>query len=584
MDNIEFRRKPETNDFRTELRTTPERARANNWRQENNSEEIFLNAVRNNRNATRRNIPNEANAYQNPPKNGHAFRSHPKNTEPRYAPSNDPRFNRRIDSRQMYSDKNQMYTEDRPSKEMPRCLLRNHEESCNETEIAQRNHRFSRLGSRNGRLATSAKSSDWDETTASRIRSRTCSPPVDRRQRTQCVPKPTKFAQHSPYASSEFNSEESKANVQTMLTGTFDQDVESKLYVDRAVDRDSLPDMQQNCGSNESLFSSIDKTPDSAEKCNVRTSFWEFIPFDDEETRPKSVQNKSVPVESCEDQNATGTFNNRKNTFISLSNEQHPVTRIPTPKSQSKIAERLNFGWNDKTNRYLKRPGSAKSEFDEDKKKKMANIVERTAGCLKRKLDKSSVKVETATLNQSLPARTEKKLRSKLPIRIGNRLRSRNPTELKADGQEENKKAETINSPRSVRSRTKPRIKPSVVLNEVIHNTETYADSQSVTGQSRNVNAKENSPTFEPLSDEKLEDEEIDELKIPAMTEDHRKRLLVNPNSGRGTKFSGIGFKGKRCFHLNDEKNIVCSNYCNREHRNLSSFQSKKPAVIRSQF
>ncbi|XP_076749572.1 uncharacterized protein LOC143422655 [Xylocopa sonorina] len=575
MDNIGFRRKPETNDFRTELRATPERERANNWRQEDNSDEIFLNAVRNNRNATRRSVPNETNAFQGATKNRHAFRSHPKNTEPRYAPSYDPRFNCRINSHQAYSDKNQMYFEDRSSREMPRCSLRNYEESCNNTEVARR------------RLAALAKSSDWGETTASRIRSRTCSPPVNRRQRTQCAPKPTKFVQHSSYASSEFNSEESKDNVQTMLTGnSFSQDVGSKLYVDRAVDKDSLSDMQQTRGSNGSLFSSIDKTANGVEKYSVRTSFWEFIPFDDEETRKQSAQNKSAPVRSCNDRNAAGTFNNRKNTFINLSNEQQPESRIPTPKGQSKIAERLTSEWNEKTNRYLKRPGSAKLEFNEDKKKKMANIVERTAACLQRKPDKSLGKTESPTLNQSSPARTEKKVCSKLPIRIGNRLRSRNPTtKLNADAQEENKRAETRDLPRSNRSRTKPRIKPSVVLNEVIHNTETFADSQSIIGQWRNdINANKNSPTFEHLGDGKLEDEKVDESKIPGMAEAHRKRPSVNPNGGRETKVSGIGFKGKRCFRLNEREDTVCNNYCNREHRNLSSFQSKKPATIRSQF
>ncbi|XP_060815876.1 uncharacterized protein LOC132907122 [Bombus pascuorum] len=384
------------------------------------------------------------------------------------------------------------------------------------------------------------------------------------------------------------------------------------------------------------------KRQNASETTDDKRSFFVSSSYNERFNKP-SANSKKVKEELNPnlEKNRIAITNIHKNskTVDSIKNQEECEYES---KSQSKIGNKHTFGWTNKANKYLKRPCSVlKNENDNKKKivnasdisnvtndqKVRTNIMERTAACLKRKLDKSKIK-EYSTSNQFSPTVVEKKIRSevsacsKLPIRIGNRRRSRNPMtrdqfDFKFVSKEENKEIEMKELKEdscrlsSVRSRTKPKIKPSVKLDEAIDFIDTVKNFQSMeSGGSNlenrvdnnsvgNVDTKENSSTL--IDSSKNANLEIDnivhgnneEMKILNVEEDQRKRNFTNPRREMNRKngltkemVDGVarsGLNEKCCFRLNDEEGIAC-NYYNKEHRNLGFFRSRKPTAIKSQF
>lgn len=645
----------------------------------------------------------------------------------------------------------QDYSEDFISKEIPRNSPRYQKlhwqrlnmSSCNDTEdhideVSHRNHRFSRYSSRNEKPVSSANSNkiskDWIELTPGRIRSRTWSSPIDRRKKTRCFSKNIceNLDQIENKQDNKISNDEYSRYSRLRNTNSNRSIDKPRLFVDRAVDKDSLSDLRNVCTSTEHLSSStiFDTLSNQVEKSNIKSSFWDFIPLDDKNNgkckevpenkkidypyqqnvpldsntypilkhsaknndgskwKNKFPQNGSVnnPSPLIRRQNASETTDDKRSFFVSSSHNERfnkpsanskrvteelnpnlEKNRITIPnirKSQSKIGNKHTFGWTNKANKYLKRPGSVlKNENDNKKKivdasdisnvtndqKVRTNIMERTAACLKRKLDKSKIK-EYSPSNQLSPLVVEKKICSevsacsKLPIRIGNRRRSRNPMtrdqfDFKFVSKEENKEIEMKELKEdscrlsSVRSRTKPKIKPSVRLDEAIDFIDTVKNVRSMeSGRSNledknkvknclvdnlkaksiliedrvdnnsvgNVDTKKNSSTLidssknANLEINNIVDGNNEEMKIFNVEEDQRKRNVTNRGREINRKngltkemVDGIarsGLKEKCCFRLNDEEGIACNNYYNKEHRNLDFFRSRKPTAIKSQF
>lgn len=694
---------------------------------------------------------------KNNPSQSYPMRPKSAGAKLKFARSNYP--NNRLDAnltdqpiidREMISVK-QDYSEDFISKEIPRNSPRYQKlhwqrlnmSSCNDTEdhideISHRNDRFSRYSSRNEKPVSSANSNkiskDWIELTPDRIRSRTWSLPIDRRNKTRCFSKNVceNLDQIENKQDNKISNDEYSRYSRLRNTNSNRSIDKPRLFVDRAVDKDSLSDLRNVCTSTEHLSSStiLDTLSNQVEKSNIKSSFWDFIPLDDKNNgkckevsenkkidypyqqhvpldsntypilkhsaknndgskwKNKFPQNDSVnnPSPLIKRQNASETTDDKRSFFVSSSHNERfnkPSTnskkvkeelnpnleksRITIPnirKSQSKIGNKHTFGWTNKANKYLKRPGSVlKNENDNKKKivnasdisnvtnnqKVRTNIMERTAACLKRKLDKSKIK-EYSTSNQLSPIVAEKKICSevsacsKLPIRIGNRRRSRNPVtrdqfDFKFVSKEENKEIEMKELKEdscrlsSVRSRTKPKIKPSVRLDEAIDFIDTVKNFQSMeSGGSNlenknkvknclvdnlkaksiliedrvdnnsvgNVDTKKSSSTLidssknANLKINNIVDGNDEEMKILNVEEDQRKRNVTNRGREINRKngltkemVDGIarsGLKEKCCFRLNDEEGIACNNYYNKEHRNLDFFRSRKPTAIKSQF
>ena len=740
MENIEFKRKPESRDFRSKLRTSPDKPRLNSYK-ENDSFYEMSNTVRNNPNIVRQNLLNDI-------KKENLSQSHP--TKPKSAgpklrsvrsnyPSKslDSNLNDQIVINRIVAAK-QDYPEDFVSKDIPRNVSRNqksHRQRMNDVEshideMPQRDHRFSKYNSKNESAANSDEvSRDWIEPNPSRIRPRTCSLSVDRQKKTRSFSKNLYVGLDQTETRQDNESRNDEYSKFSRLRDTnSDRSVDSRL-VDRAVDKDSLSDLQNVCTSTEQFS----KLASQVEESNGRANFWEFIPLDEGDEKYKkitqnkeiihpcqrqvSLDNKSYPIMkssgknsdvrrwkdrflqkhsknsgSCNDpslmkpQVTSEIGNNKRNLFAcaphneqSSSNEAKEKSnanfdkdRATSPntyknfkmadstknqrqckyesKSQSKLMSKITFGWANKTNRYLKRSGSVSKDENDDKKKRIVNasdtssviddqkvrtnIVERTAACLKRKLDRSKIR-EVSTSNQHSPTVVKKKIRSeefghsKLPIRIGNRLRSSNPMtknqfNFKYVSREENKEKEPneelcrLNSI-SVRSRTKPKIKPSVIVGVEMDFADTSKNFQSGGLNPENkskikdslVNDSnliedhiDNMGTKENLNNEKLEiniENDITENmlndntgKMLNVEENERKRNIIN--RGRemdykkgltnevvdGTPKSGL--REKCCFHLNAEQNMMYNNYCNKEHRNLGPFRPRKPTAIKTQF
>ncbi|XP_043593379.1 uncharacterized protein LOC122572475 [Bombus pyrosoma] len=752
--NVEFKRSPGSKDFRTKLRASPDRLRSNSC--EPDDSYGISNTFHNNPNITHENILNDIK--KNNPSQSYPTRPKSAGAKLKFARSNYP--NNRLDAnlidqpiidRGMVSVK-QDYSEDFISKEIPRNSPRYQKfhwqrlnmSSYNDTEdhideISHRNHRFSRYSSRNEKPVSSANSNkiskDWIELTPDRIRSRTWSSPIDRRKKTRCFSKNVceNLNQIGNKQDNKISNDEYSRYSRLRNTNSNRSIDKPRLFVDRAVDKDSLSDLRNVCTSTEHLSSStiFDTLSNQVEKSNIKSSFWDFIPLDDKnDGKCKEVsENKKigypyqqhVPLDSntypilkhsaknndgskwknkfpqndsvnnlsplIKRQNASETTDDKRSFFVSPSHNERfnkpsannkkvkeelnpnceKSRKITIPnihKSQSKIGNKHTFGWTNKANKYLKRPGSVLKNENNNKKKIVnasdisnvtndqkvrTNIIERTAACLKRKLDKSKIK-EYSTSNQLSPIVVEKKICSevsacsKLPIRIGNRRRSRNPMtrdqfDFKFVSKEENKEIEMKELKEdscrlsSVRSRTKPKIKPSVRLDEAIDFIDTVKNFQSMeSGGSNlenknkvknclvdnlkaksiliedrvdnnsvgNVDTKENSSTLiDSSKNANLEINNIvgrnnEEMKILNVEEDQRKRTVTNRGREMNRKngltkemVDGIarnGLKEKCCFRLNDEEGIACNDYYNKEHRNLDFFRSRKPTAIKSQF
>ena len=734
MENIEFKRKPKCRDFRSKLRTSPDRSRPNSYKQDNSFCEMS-NTVRNNPKIVRQNFLNDVKketlSQSNPtrPKSAGAKLKFVHSNYP--SKRLDPNINDQIViNRERIVSTKQDYPEDFVSKDIPRNSLRNqksHWQRMNDVEnhvdeISQRDHRFSRYSSKNESAENSNEvSRDWIEPTPSRIRSRTYSPPVDRRKKTRSFLK--NLYENLETETREDNESENDeySKFSRLKDANYNRSVDRE-FVDRAVDKDSLSDLQNVCTSGEQFS----KLANQVEKSNAKANFWEFIPLDESDEKYKeitenkeitypyqeqvSLDNKSYPIlkssgknsdvrrwkdrflqkhskksGSCNDPSlikpqVTLEIDDKGNLFAyALRNEQSNSNeakeksnpnfdkdRATSPnvhknfkivdsaknqrqckyesKSQSKLVSKITSGWTNKTNRYLKRSGSASTDKNDDKKKRITNasntssvtddqkvrtnIVERTAACLKRKLDRSKIR-EVSASNQHSPIVVKKKIRSeefghsKLPIRIGNRLRSSNPMtknqfNFKYVSREENKETESEEPNeepcrfRSVRSRTKPKIKPSVIVGEAIDLASKHfqsggfnpenkikvkdslvndakADSSLIEDRIGNIGVKENFKNEK--SEINIENE--DNTKQMLNVEENERKCI---NRGRemdykkdltnemidGTPRSGL--KDKCCFHLNAEQTIMYNNYCNKEHRNLGSFRSRKPTAIKTQF
>lgn len=286
-----------------------------------------------------------------------------------------------------------------------------------------------------------------------------------------------------------------------------------KQFVDRAVDKDSLSDIldESNVATAPSVFKD--------EGNQIKNSFWEFISLEDD--NDKKTKRPTWPLKAKRLTKSGGSDLKTKKRM-----EQRSIQNIPSDNVAEDVAETIT-----------------------DNNKVEMNFVEKTMACLKRKLDKPKVE---EPLSQSYTLSTEQKIRSqgsthsRLPVRIGGRLRSKNPVcaRIRSNvkehtvGEEENKN--TVGLERnSVRSRTKPKEKPSVLQNEVVVGPPEAASLGHVQQTTGNSLAKE-----------------ID--------------------------ISRDGLKENCFFHLHDEDNIVCNSYCKTDCKKLNCLESRKPTVIKS--
>ncbi|XP_076645311.1 uncharacterized protein LOC143354833 [Halictus rubicundus] len=251
------------------------------------------------------------------------------------------------------------------------------------------------------------------------------------------------------------------------------------------------------------------------------------------------------------------------------------------PKHQPKPAHMVGFGWPGK-NRHLKRENDAKHGDGCEKKKKLQNeekisgqkLIEKTAACLKRKLEgsqKEGVVEKSWGLNIEKKIRSEVTTNSKLPIRIGKRLKSKNPVaskfrdslKSKLPDKEDDKGPEYINA---VRSRTKPRIKPSVELHRIV------IDSDDTPACPMSVDNVRTAGRVEDQSTDGRGEKLGEHLKYAE--QDSRRKEFANRFYARGGQGNGtidrmdtdasrnIGFKEKCFFHVHDQENRICNQYC----------------------
>lgn len=606
MENVNFRKKLETKEIRSKLKTS-ERTRSNSWKHKDNE---ILSTTIPNHSQTRQNVQNNMNDIKKDTiSQSHTVGSKAAGYKFKFPRSNYPKVDSRftdpvITNREKLISMEQEYYEEFPSKDIPEKSSKNYKFNWQRNsnisdytenlmdDISHKNPRFSRYNSKNEKFTNSRKPNDtknWNETNASRIRSRTCSPPINRRKRSRSFPKTfyEDLNQHENQQNTENSEYMNNDEPRFSQNSNSNESVNESKFVDRGVDKDSLSDLQNVCTSTERLFSSrttiVDPLSDTG---NTKVSFWEFIPLDDiddqkcekiteqeskrtgflhqqvglsnenysstkrlpnnfirgrtevqKDTRKIPEENfpnfklyekefpkrlnmeKTALLNSFQNERYNDRPNITETKFMNSNLEKQRImySNIPIKmkivdtsktqercnyesKSQTKISSRFNFEWANKTNRYLKRPVSApKPEIIEDKKKRMMNmqndaykqklkinIMERTAACLKRKLDKTKIKEDLAILNQQI---IQKKIKSqqsasKLPVRIGKRLRSKNPiarnriNETMYGTKQENKEIEIkeFNDTcqlNNIRSRTKPKLKPSVIIDETMNINET---------------------------------------------------------------------------------------------------------------
>ncbi|XP_076289202.1 uncharacterized protein LOC143213337 [Lasioglossum baleicum] len=515
---------------------------------------------------------------------------------------------------------------------------------------------------------------------APRIRSRTRSPPKDRKKRTQSFPK------SSP---NDLEQMENQQNPETMKDPNspvcnYDSDQSGSVnkirkFVDRAVDKDSICDISEVSTSTDAAV--VPKSSKDTGKSEKIIGFWEFVPLEDEndprckiagnrktrclldhrmfrdtdyhplrrhlvndddpstskprvqesvktsldpdrnfisenlkytdhcsllnpgdletikgdtvlpcDTYRREESARSVEVlhrTSLNSQTEVNTGHNREklhsndDTVAKHYGSSHDQS-WGEPKHQRKPAHALSFGWPGR-NRYLKRENEAKHGEESGKKKKLQNeektsglkFIEKTAACLKRKLEGSQK--EDSDLEKSSRMNVEKKIRSevstnsKLPIRIGKRLKSKNPIAWKFSDslksglpdKEQNKGPEYVST---VRSRTKPKIKPSVEVHRiVIDSDDTPACPVSV----------DNVRTGGRTEDQSINgrSEKLGE-HLKYVEQDSRRKEFANRFYARNSQGYGmlermdtnvtrnIGMKEKCFFHVHDEENRICDQYC----------------------
>ncbi|XP_076665046.1 uncharacterized protein LOC143367293 [Andrena cerasifolii] len=330
----------------------------------------------------------------------------------------------------------------------------------------------------------------------------------------------------------------------------------------------------------------------------------------------------------------------RKNTAIPRRIKSEDEAKSES-KNLGKIECRLPFSGTGKPSQYSKSPSSvAESEPNADKKKKVGSvalkgdkrpgmkIVEKVAACLKRKLEmpKEEASVSNSMMTQK-KVRSEVSTISRLPVRIGNRVRSKNPVALgllgNSKGQvvtkEESKGTlgwteDSSSQQSSVRSRTKPRIRASI-NSPFVESVQASVEIQDSSKWGQNGNdrlvgdntgdklidgvQRERSLSRTELPKEEnlggnAGEREIGDLKVVNVEQDQRKRDIANRVYGREINRrsnlvkevdAGVakgGFKGKCLFHLNGEQNIICNNYCNKEHRNLRAYRSGRSMAVKA--
>ncbi|CAK9806959.1 hypothetical protein ANTQUA_LOCUS5080 [Anthophora quadrimaculata] len=778
------KRSDETKEARSKLKSpTTERTRTRRWEQENNPYEISSTPYHYNRVNTPQIVPNGTRYIAK----DHQFRSFPKgqNINDRnssYSCYNYPNVDQKVNYENVFPNQermkamNQNHPEYFKPREIPQdssscykkyCQKSNvstfeDTENFNNDETTQKDQRYSRYHSRNTRNVSSAKSNgiprDYDETIPSRIRSRTCSPPIDRSKGTRSSPKGyyENVDQFEDRYDTEILGESDSRCTSGKNKSSREKNVHSndsmkriEQLVDRAVDKDSLSDIPNICTSTELLSGlsiATDTSTNANKMCNVRSSFWEFIPLYEEKNQKKCKEMngneemcKRVPLakRSLNDSNSNSrtkrrpvgktvadqkvtrvrdsydnskplinlqseeeTTNNNRNfrsktvdgeqssertmnstetkryfnegnytTGANINENRKVSDRLKgqsESKSQTRIASNFHLGWINGSNRLPKRPNSApKAECSGDKKKKIENkrdalnvtiqqkartIMEKTEECLKRRFDKSKIEEDSKTSSKLCNVNKEKKIGSegssisKLPIRIGNRYKSRKPNaqrfrlnvkprvlkgEIKGTKMEE-LPGDSCGETSSARSRTKPRIKPSVIHNRVvIDSLETFSDCKSTentqsVADTRNYfqdNTKEKNKLMKNQVEENLgnhvnidtdsskltfsrneklnvniENGRVDDLTFLNMKENQRKRNIANGNCGQETSqmnnltkdmITGIwknGLKEKCFFHLNEEDNIICNSYCNKDPKSQNYFHVTKSAAVRTQF
>lgn len=332
--------------------------------------------------------------------------------------------------------------------------------------------------------------------------------------------------------------------------------------------------------------------------------------------------------------------------YTEVSEKPGNQNQMKRSKNGSKVESTFGFSWSSKSGQYLKRPNSGKSDSNADKKKKTVDddppensgdkkaemsFVEKTASCLKRKLEK---KVEETSPSRSPAMTTEKEIRSegskysRLPIRIGSRFRSKNSTPTKAPDnkvqpiskeQSKTKLPEELNTQESsVRSRTKPKVKQTVeqinvvedstpatadpVSAENVHVTsakDSYQNSKTENSKSANTAegrltdhiSKEKSSWKTRLSRNEKLGINTEDLKILNVEQDQRKRELSRSCGKEANRRSNLlkesnvaarnDFKEKCLFQLTDE-DIICNSYCNKDCKNMGSCRSRKSITIKS--
>nr|XP_033332125.1 uncharacterized protein LOC117223749 [Megalopta genalis]XP_033332126.1 uncharacterized protein LOC117223749 [Megalopta genalis] len=257
------------------------------------------------------------------------------------------------------------------------------------------------------------------------------------------------------------------------------------------------------------------------------------------------------------------------------------------PRYQPKVARMQAFGWTGYS-RSLKRENEARHGMESEKRKKMENednmagikFVEKAAARLKRKLEDSlnedSVSRKFAGLNIEKKIRSELSTSSRLPIRIGNRLRSKNPIAWKFRGCPKNRSSEKEENENpansgSIRSRTKPRIKPSVEHHRIIIDSdETPACQKTVDDVRRNGDSSVDE-TIKRGRDEQFRGA----MRYANVEHGPRRNEFTNRfyareiNQGNGSGMSRMetnvlrnGLREKCFFNVHDQENSICGKHC----------------------
>ncbi|XP_053977050.1 uncharacterized protein LOC128875464 [Hylaeus volcanicus] len=461
-DDPPFRKNPERSDIRTNWRTSPDRTSPRHWNHDS-FHNIQPNAMR------------DDSVFQTRPR--------PKTGDPRsqFVRSNHSKIDSKIYDQGVVPDRERIgpmrpeYQDVHESERLDHWQRRStfvydanppHEEisrtpghGCNPT---------------NSRISSSQRSNAtkrWEEAHDARSRSRTCSPPQDRRNRARSFSKSQARDPEDP---------SSKPDSRLHETSNSQTPENLKRFVDRAVDRDSLSEILNSVISSEDLPR---KTP-REDRSKLANGFWEFIPMDDQNNGsvPKGLKIPSSLQRKVDSRSSSATkrsmsgkdgVESKKRTVLSRSSNDSPLTRplsagasdrinhssqlnklvtdmeeklnskeaisrihkcpdtVVNLKSdvQSKFVHKHAFGWTGRSSRYLKRSNSkTRSELNADKKKKKTvddgpgdviedkkpgmNFVEKTAARLKRKLDGSKTDESSLASSQCSRMVMEKKVRS----------------------------------------------------------------------------------------------------------------------------------------------------------------------------